>query len=113
MIFAGKDDGPSIEEFLKEGRFIQKTNWKGIIDLHLQGDVTIWYKSLDYGKMRALSDEEFDQVFLDKWSRAKSKEKKKCLFSCDNFILQFLGCIQNKNIIVSISPSGKYNFINV
>ena len=61
--------------------------------------------------MDALSDEEFEQVFLDKWSLAKNKYQvgHMSLFS----ILKFHGCIQKENILVSISPSCKHNFIHV
>jgi hypothetical protein len=61
----------------------------------------------DYKKMMALSDEEFEKLFLDKWSHAKSKDKEctKGLFSCGKSILQVHGCIHKENIIVSINPS--------
>jgi hypothetical protein len=63
--------------------------------------------------MRGISDEEFEKVFLEKWSHAKSKERSKGLFSCGNSILQVHGCIHKENIIVSINPSFLHNFINV
>jgi hypothetical protein len=54
--FTRKDDGPSIEECLKAEKSIWK-KWRGIVHLHLQGDVALWWGSLDYDKMMALSDE--------------------------------------------------------
>jgi hypothetical protein len=86
---------------------------KALISLNLQGDVAIWWNSLNYSKMMALSDEEFEKVFLEKWSHAKSKKRSKGLFSCGNSILQVHGCIHKENIIVSINPSCLHNFINV
>ena len=61
--------------------------------------------------MEALSDEEFEPVFLDKWSHTKNKYqvRHKGLF----YILKVHGCIQKENIRVSISPSCKHNFIHV
>ena len=65
--------------------------------------------------MMTLLDEEFEQVFLNKWSHAKKKriESHKGLFSCGNILLQVHGCIQKEKVIVSINPSCKHNFINV
>ena len=62
-----------------------------------------------------LSDVAFENIFLDKWSQSKSKNKDITtgLFSCGNSILQVLECIQKENIIVSINPSCMHNFINV
>jgi hypothetical protein len=114
MSFTGKDDGPSIEEFLKAEKSIWK-NWKGIVLIRLRGDAALWWRSLDYDKMMALSDEEFEKVFLDKWSHMKCKDKDitKSLFSCGKSILQVHGCIHKENVIVSINPSCQQNFINV
>ena len=65
--------------------------------------------------MKTLLDEEFEQVFLDKWSHSKKKdiESHKGLFSCANILLQVHGCIQKEKVIVSINPNCKHNFINV
>jgi hypothetical protein len=64
-----------------------KEHWKVMINLSLQGDATIWWNSLSYRKMMALSDEEFEKVLLEKRSCAKSKEINNGLFSCVNSIL--------------------------
>jgi hypothetical protein len=37
----------------------------------------------------------------------KDKKSTRDLFSCDNFILQVHGCIQQEKVIVSINPSSK------
>jgi hypothetical protein len=65
--------------------------------------------------MMTLSNEEFEKVLLDKWSKSKSKDKEitKGLFSCGNSILQVHGCLHKENVIVSINPSCQHNFINV
>jgi hypothetical protein len=83
--------------------------------MKLQGDAAIWWKSFDYKEMMRLSNEEFEEIFLDKWSHGenKDKERTKNLFPCEKFILQVHGCIYKSNIIVSINPSCMHNFINV
>ena len=65
--------------------------------------------------MKELSDEEFEKVFLDRWSHVVKKDKKSTrdLFSYDKFISQVHGCIQQEKVIVSINPNCKHNFINV
>jgi hypothetical protein len=79
----------------------------------LQGDVVIWWKSLDYKEMMTLFNGEFEKILLDKWSHGenKDKERTKSLFSCEKSILQFHGCIHKENIIVSINSSCMHNFI--
>ena len=66
------------------------------MNLYLKDDANVWWNSLNYDKMMTLSDEEFEQVFLDKWSHAKKKEieSHNALFSCGNTILQVHGCFQ-------------------
>ena len=55
----------------------------------LDDDAMVWWESLDYDQLQTLLDEEFEQVFLDKWSHAKKKdiESHKGLFSCGNILL--------------------------
>jgi hypothetical protein len=115
MYFTGKDDGPSIEEYIKEMKIIMGKVMEILGRLEFKGDAAIWWNFLNYDKMKALSDEEYEKVFLDKWSHVVKKDKKSTrdLFSCDNFILQVHGCIQQEKVIVSINPSCKHNFINV
>ena len=45
-----------------------------------------------------LSDEEFENVFLDKWSHARKQENETCkgLFSDGISLLQVHGCIQKR-----------------
>jgi hypothetical protein len=115
MYFTRKCDGPSIEAFIKDRRSAWKKNWPHLVDLKLQGDASIWWKSLDYKEMMTLSNGEFEKISLDKWSHGKNKdtERTKNLFSCDKSILQVHGCIHKENIIVSINLSCIHNFINV
>ena len=107
----GNNDGSSIEECIKKCKPQWENSWRLWIDTYFKDDAKVWWCSLDSRKMKALSDEEFEQVFLDKWSHAKNKYQvgHKGLFS----ILKFHGCIQKENILVSTSPSCKHNFIHV
>jgi hypothetical protein len=59
MYFIGKCDGPSIESFIKEIKSAWEDTWSHWVDLKLQGDVAIWWKSLDYKEMMRLSNVEF------------------------------------------------------
>ena len=88
-----------------------ENSWRLWIDAYFKHDVKVWWCSLDSRKIKALSNEDFEQVFLDKWSHAKNKYKvgHKGLFS----IFKVYGCIQKENILVSISPNCKHNFIHV
>jgi hypothetical protein len=113
-ILLGKDDGPSIEEYIKS-----KSHYGKRIGNFLP---MVSKKMLPYGgnhltlmKMMALSNEAYEKLFLDKWSHAKKKDKEstKGLFSCGNSILQVHGCIHKEKVIVSINPSCQHNFINV
>jgi hypothetical protein len=65
--------------------------------------------------MKALSNNEYEKLFLDRWSHVVKKDKKSTrdLFSCDNFILHVHGCIQQEMVFIYINPSCKYNFINI
>jgi hypothetical protein len=65
MYFTRKNDGSSIEEFIKERKSTWKEHWKAFLSLNVQGDAAIWWRSLDYSKMMALPDEEFEKVLLD------------------------------------------------
>jgi hypothetical protein len=115
MYFTGKCDGPSIEAFIKERNSTWEDNWPHWIDLKLQGDASIWWKSLDYKEMMTLSNGEFEKMLLDKWSHEENKDTKrtKSLFLCDKSILHVHGCIHKENVILSINPSCMHNFINV
>ena len=66
MYFIGKCDVPSIESFIKERKSSWEDTWPHWVDLKLQGDAVIWWKSFDYKEMMTLSNEEFETILLDK-----------------------------------------------
>ena len=74
--FTRNDDGMSIEEYLEEWSSKWKTSWCNWVSLYLQDDARVWWDSLNHDKMETLSDEEFEQVFLEKWNHAKKKDIK-------------------------------------
>ena len=92
--FTGKDDGPTIEEFIKELKRMFKTDWRGKVWLFLIDEASTWWsKSLNHKQLTKLSDAKFEKVLLDKWSKARKKENEthKGLFPTG--ILQFHGLI--------------------
>jgi hypothetical protein len=95
MYFTRICDGPGIESFIKERKSAWEENWPHWVDLKLQGDAAIWWKSLDYKEMMTLSNGEFEKILLDKWYHGtnKDKERTKSLFSYEKSILQVHGCI--------------------
>ena len=38
-----------------------------LVDFYLKDDANVWWNSLNHDKMKTLSNEEYEQVFLDKW----------------------------------------------
>ena len=72
--FTGSDNGISIEEYLEERKSRWKTSWWDWVNFYLKDDANVWWNSLNHDKMKTLLDEEFEQVFLDKWSHAKKKD---------------------------------------
>ena len=77
--------------------------------------------------MTTLLDEEFEQVFLDKWSHGNEKDNEGCedaikkdqashhgiIFSNKHSLLQVYECLQDRAVIISINPSIKYNLIHI
>ena len=57
--------------------------------------------------MKALSDEDIEKLFLDKWSHKvnKDQDSSKGLFSYEYSLLKIHGCIQKENVVVFINPS--------
>jgi hypothetical protein len=51
--------------------------------------------------MKILSDEEYEKVFLDRWSHVgkKDKESTKGLFSCENFYYRFMDVFNRKMLL--------------
>jgi len=113
--FTGKDDSPTIEEYIKQTKSVWEKNWKDSVWLNFRDEAYEWYFSLDDKQLSKLSDAEFERVLLDKWSRTRKKENetRKGLFSKSVSLLQVHGLIQKEKIIVSINPNCKHNFMNV
>lgn len=113
--FTGKDDGPTIEEFIKELKCMYGRFWRDSVWFNLKDEASKWWFSLDHKEFTKLSDVEFERVLLEKWSKARKKENEthKGLFPTGISLLQVHGLIQKEKIIVSINPSCKHNFINV
>ena len=119
LYFTGKDDGPTIEEFIQRYKSRYGTTcgtfWKFQMLSNMRGEAQKWNLLLNYDWLNKISDAEFEKVFLDKWSRARKKENEthKGLIPTGISLLQIHGLLQKEKIIVSINPSGKHNFINV
>ena len=115
LLFAGKDNGPPIEEYIKQQKSAWATNWRDSWWFGFKDEAYKWYLSLDNKQLTKLSDAEFEKVLLNKWSRARKKENepRKGLFSTDAFLLQVHGLIQKEKIVVTINPSCKQNLISV
>ena len=114
--FTGKDDGPTIEEFIQRSKSTHGKYWRIPIVCSMRDEAKKWWLSLDHHqKMTNISDAEFEKLFLDKWSRAKKKENEthKRLFATGVSLLQVHALIQKEKIIVSINPSCKQNLINI
>ena len=67
----------------------------------------------NHDKMRTLSDHEYEQIFLDKWSHGKKKHNASPNGLCGLSILQVHGYIQQEKVIICINPSCGHNFIHV
>jgi hypothetical protein len=115
MFFTRKSDDPSIKEYIKHLISLWKNKWRLGICLQLKDDATKWEKLFNFEKMKVLSYEAYEQVFLDRWSHVgqKDKESTNGLFSYSIFLLLVHGCIQQERVIVSINTSCNHNFINI
>ena len=115
FFFTGNNNGPTIEEFIKIQKSLWQKHWKCFIVANFKDEAVTWWESPDRQKHLSLPNEEFEKVFLDKWSHARKQENKTCkgLFSNGMSLLQVHQCIQKEKIILFINPSCKYNFINV
>jgi hypothetical protein len=63
MYFTGKDDGPSIEDFLKSHKSEWKEQWKFCLHLRLREDAHTWWTSFDFWEWMSLSEEEWKNYF--------------------------------------------------
>ena len=68
--------------------------------MYLRDDAAISWKSIDIDEMLKLPDEEYEKVFIDRWSHGKKdKESTRGLFSFRNFLLHVHGCLQQEKVI--------------
>ena len=74
LLFTGKDDGPTIEEFIQRYKSTHGTYWKIPMMLNMRDEAQKWNLSLDLKQLTKLSDAEYGKIFLDKWSQARKKE---------------------------------------
>ena len=83
LCFTGKDNGPTIEEYIEKTKSVWAKNWKDSVWLNFKDEVHKWYFSLDDKQLSKLSDAKFERVLLAKWSqiRKKENETRKGLFS--------------------------------
>ncbi len=63
--FTGKDNGPTIEEFIDGQKWLWPKHWKGCVWRGLQDEAAIWWSSLDNKKLVNLPNEEFEKSILD------------------------------------------------
>ena len=115
MYFTRKYDGISIDEYLEEKKITWYIAWRIWEAYYLKGDAKVWRESLNRDKMKTLSDNEFEQVFLDRWSHAKDNDQTRHpgLFLGEHALLQVQWHIQQENVVVSIYPSCTHNFISI
>ena len=99
--------------------------WRFGLCFCIQDDAWRWWESLNKDKLRELSDEDYKKFLLDRWSSTRSTNTKSHkeilqhdnvstngLPSCHNSLLQVQGCLQQEQVIISISPSCMHNFTN-
>jgi hypothetical protein len=57
MYLTRKDDGPSIEDFLKSHKSEWKGQWKSFVDRDFKGDALKWWKSFHHSEWMSLSED--------------------------------------------------------
>ena len=74
MYFTRKLDGPSIEKYIAHYKLVYPQWWRlKVKDCLNESAKTEWRNSVNHDKVYILQDEEFEQLFLEKWSHAKNK----------------------------------------
>ena len=115
LCFTGKDNGPTIEEYIKEKNSLWAHHWRFFVVGNFKYEAATWWGLLNQKKCSNFPDEEFENLLLDRWSHARKQNNEKYvrLFPTSISLLQVHGLIQKEKIIVSINPSCKKNLINV
>ena len=115
LCFTGKNNGPTIEEYIKTHKLLWTHHWRTFVVFNFEDEAATWWGLLNQKKCSNLPDEEFEKLLLDRWSHARKQDKEKHvgLFPTGISLLQVHGLIQKEKITVSINPSCKHNFINV
>lgn len=115
LYFTGRDNGSTIEEYIKERKSLREKHWKFWAVANFEDEAATWWELLNKMKCSNLPNEEFEKFILDRWSHARKQDNEKHvgLFSTSIYLLQVHGLIQKEKIIVSINPSCQHNFINV
>ena len=74
MYFTRKPDGPSIEKYITHYKLVYPQWWRSKVRDNLSEDArTWWWNLVNHERVYKLEDEEFEKLFLNKWSRAKKK----------------------------------------
>lgn len=83
MYFIGKDDGPSVEEYINHLKKQMEITWGHHLYEYPTNDVGIWWDSygLQNEEIKAHSNEEYVKFILERWFHNVK-------FSCNNFLLQ-------------------------
>jgi len=63
MYSTGKDDGPTMGEYIKEMKYLWERNWKLGLYMGLKYDVAIWWDLLNLNMIRGLSNKHMRKYF--------------------------------------------------
>jgi hypothetical protein len=75
MHFNGRDEVPSIEEYVKNIKSSCGLLWQVGIWINLRDDASKWWNEVKYDEIFELSDKEYENLFLDKWPCSNIKDK--------------------------------------
>jgi len=77
LLFKGKDNGPTIEEYIKKQKWLWDNNWKWWVVQNFTDEAATWWGLLNQKKCSNLPNEEFEKLLLDRWSHARKQDKEK------------------------------------
>jgi len=60
--FLGKDDSPTIEEFIQKLKSLYGIFWMSIVPISLKEEAAIWWNSLGIKDLSKFSNEEFEKT---------------------------------------------------